>query len=276
MPSAWNIDLFEELLTDYEDKGIIQFIRYGWPVEAKQILHNNDNPFLTNQRGARRNVDKVNKYLKEEKLRGAIVGPFQENPLPGAMFSPVDAIPKKESSDLRIITNLSYPYNDSAINVHVDNSTYLGEEVDLTYPGLDQLVRIVRKKGRGSLLFKRDLRKFYRQIYLDPGVVHYFGFVINHEVFFDVVLTMGLNIACYIAQCISNVIMHIYKRLSYEGINYLDDLGAAEIAQKAWSAYNALGQLLSKLGIWEALDKASPPNFVMTFLRSYAIVKLSH
>ena len=58
----------------------------------------------------------------------------------------------------------------------------------------------------------------------------------------------------------------IYKRLSYEGINYLDDLGSAELQNKAWQAYHALGKLLDDLNIWEAKNKAMPPSTVMVFL----------
>ena len=84
--------------------------------------------------------------------------------------------------------------------------------------------------------------------------------------YFDVVLTMGLRIACYICQRITNALIYIYKRLSYEGINYLDDLGSAEIKARAWEVYKALGKLLRDLNIWEVEGKASPPAEVMTFL----------
>ena len=57
------------------------------------------------------------------------------------------------------------------------------------------------------------------------------------HLYFDVVLTMGLRIACYICQRITNALIYIYKHLGYEGINYLDDLGAAEILNKAWHTF---------------------------------------
>ena len=101
---------------------------------------------------------------------------------------------------------------------------------------------------------------------MDPGFVHLLGFVVDDFLYFDVVLTMGLWIACSICQRITNVLMFIYKRLSFEGINYLDDLGAAEFRNKAWQAFYVLGNLLRDLGIWEAEVKASPPSEIMVFL----------
>ena len=96
--------------------------------------------------------------------------------------------------------------------------------------------------------------------------MHLLGFMVDGFLYFDVVLTMGLCIACFICQGITNALMFIYKRLSFEGINYLDDLGAAEFRNKAWQAFYALGDLLRELGIWEVDAKASPPSEIMVFL----------
>ena len=101
----------------------------------------------------------------------------------------------------------------------------MGKPVDLSYLGVDELVKIIRRKGRGCLLFKRDLSKCYRQIYMDPGSIKFLGFVMQGLLYFDVVLTMGLKVACYICERITSALVYIFKRLSYEGINYLDNLG---------------------------------------------------
>ena len=136
----------------------------------------------------------------------------------------------------------------------------------MVYPGLDSLVKLIRKKGRGCLLFKRDLWKCYRQIFMDPGSIHLLGFAMNQSLFFDVVLTMGLRIACYICQRITNALMHAYRCLGHEGINYLDDLGGTKIKRLASQAFWVLGTLLKNLGIWKAVGKACIPCTCMTFL----------
>ena len=66
---------------------------------------------------------------------------------PQAKFLPLDAIPKKQTDELRIIMNLSYPHDESVVNAGVSKDMYLGEEVNLVYPNLDDLVEIIRKKG---------------------------------------------------------------------------------------------------------------------------------
>ena len=172
----------------------------------------------------------------------------------------------KHSCKMRIIMNLSYPDESTSVNVGLNKQSYMGNEINLTYLGVDHLVRLNQKKGKGVLLFKRDLKKFYRQIFMDPASIHLLGFTFNASIYFDVVLSMGLAIACYIAQRITCALTYIYKKLGHEGVNYLDDLGSAEVKDKAWRAYEVLGLLINRLGIWESESKASSPAEVMIFL----------
>ena len=46
-------------------------------------------------------------------------------------------------------------------------------------------------KGRGCLLFKRDLRRFYRQIGIDIVDSSLVGYTFNGYMYFDKVLSMG-------------------------------------------------------------------------------------
>ena len=203
---------------------LIKFLRYGWPIDACKVAINSTK--LCNQEGVRKNRSQVHQYLQHELSRGTIIWPFQDNPFgASARFLPLDAIPKCDSEDLRIILNLSYPFEDGSMNQAIDKDFFLGEQVCLRYPTVEDLVKLIIKKGRGCLLFKWNLRKCYHQIFMDPGFIHLLGFTVDGFIFFDVVLSMGLCIACYICQHITNSLIFIYKRLSFEGIKYLDDLG---------------------------------------------------
>ena len=263
VPSPWNVQLGYQV--GYQDIEVVDFIEFGWPLDVVDSPVQGE--FPRNQKGAMDNVEALECYVKAEKQRGGIIGPFLTNPLgKNAKFSPLDAIPKRDSDDLRIIMNLSYPHNQSSVNASMSKDNYLGQQTSLRYPSIEDLVRIIKKKERGCLLFKCDLWKCYRQIYMDPGFIHVLGFTVGGKLYFDVVLTMGLRIACYIYQRITNAVMYIYRCLSYEGINYLDDLGEAESRNKASEAFLALGKLLRNLEIWEAEAKATPPSEIMTFL----------
>jgi hypothetical protein len=54
--------------------------------------------------------------------------------------------------------------------------------------------------------------------------------------------------------------------LGYMMVNYLDDFGGAETNEKAWKAYETLGELLMSCGLEESVDKAVTPTTKMTFL----------
>ena len=80
----------------------------------------------------------------------------------------------------------------------------LAEIFIITYPGVDDLVEIIKRKGQGCLLFKRHLARAYRLIVLDPGDVSLVGYSYKGEFYFDKVLSMGLRSATHIAQRTTN------------------------------------------------------------------------
>jgi hypothetical protein len=58
---------------------------------------------------------------------------------------------------------------DTSLNNGILKDQYLGETISVQYPTVDNLNDLIKKKGKGCHLFKRDLKRAYRQIYLDPG-----------------------------------------------------------------------------------------------------------
>ena len=81
---------------------------------------------------------------------------------------------KKGSLKRRAILNLSCPRGNS-VHDGISKGEYLGEEMELVYPTVDDLANHIRILGPGCELYKRDLKKAYRQITLDPGDIHLFG-----------------------------------------------------------------------------------------------------
>ena len=251
----------EELLQDYEDKEIIKYLRFGWPINT--VNTSVDTQVPQNQKSIHENRDKVIDYLCTELHEGAIVGPFADNPFgDSARFSPLGTREKKDDpTKIRIIHNLSFPFKGRSVNESIPKDEFLGEEVKLTYPGIDKLVDIIlnkSEKGRKKvLIFKRDLTRAYRQIFIDVSFAHLVGFSFEGMVFFDLSLSMGLKISAYICQRITNSVIFIFRSQGYEALNYLDDLGGGDTVDRALSAYEALGQLLKNLRIKEAESKAA-------------------
>ena len=68
----WNLDLLEEWLEGYNNKEVVNYLRYGWPLNAKDTPINNTSP--PNQEGACSNPEKVGEYLKQELKNSPIRG----------------------------------------------------------------------------------------------------------------------------------------------------------------------------------------------------------
>ena len=77
--SKWNLQLMEQWLIDYEDKEVVQWLRYGWPTGRLPTM---ESPSLANKnhKGATEHPQQLEKYVQTEKQHGAIMGPFKKVP----------------------------------------------------------------------------------------------------------------------------------------------------------------------------------------------------
>ena len=266
--SNWKIDEMNELLSDYHDKDIMKYITYGWPLNAKDTAINEEVP--ENQTGAKNNSEEIDKYIEKELAYGSIIGPFKKNPFgKSARFSPIDTRPKKDSEELRVIMNLSFPFENGSVNDSINNEVYADEEdMKVNYPNIDNLCDIIRKKSKKGRvkIFKRDLKRAYRQLWNDPLFVPLLGFSHKNMIFFDVCLSMGSKSSAYCCQRTTSAIAHIHKKQGFDNVNYLDDLGGAEVEQESEQSFMALGEIFKKIGIQESKEKATAPTYIMIFL----------
>ena len=261
----WDFNYLNEELEDYEDNKIIEFFRYGWPLNAKNVQLQDHIP--RNQKGARSNTEELRRYINKQRAAGTVIGPFKSSPFGDVTrISPLDTRPKKDTEELRIILNLSYPVKGGSVNDGIDKKFFMEEKIELSYPTTDDLAKIVVKKGRGCKIFKRDLSQAYKQFFYCPGDIHLLGFIIEDEIYFDITLCMGAASSALYCQHSTNAVTFIFKKKGYDDVNYLDDLGGAEITEKAQEAFNMLAEILQKIGIRESASKACAPSSVAVFL----------
>ena len=187
--SALNISFkFREYLSDYTDKEICEFLEFGWPVgyEGNGLLI----PSLINHKGAINDPEGVERYLKKEISYGSVIGPLSENPFThtALMTSPLQAVSKKDSDEKRIVVDLSFPQGYS-VNDGISKTSYLGKTFNITYPSVDEVIA----RGRHRLLSKRDLKRAYRQLPVDPGDIPLLGYSWQGNLYVDKVLPMGLH-----------------------------------------------------------------------------------
>ena len=100
-----------------------------------------------NHMGARDHTKEVQDYLEEEIRRGAVIGPFESNPFKVPIqISPLNTREKKGSEERRIILDLSCP-DGASVNDGIPDNQYLGEACNLTYPTIDDFIRLINQVG---------------------------------------------------------------------------------------------------------------------------------
>ncbi|CAG2195533.1 unnamed protein product [Mytilus edulis] len=180
-------------------------------------------------------------------------------------LSPLNSVPKKDSTERRVIVDLSFPEGE-AVNSGIFKDRYLGDEISVSYPTVDDFIMLIKSKGQGCRMFKRDLKRAYRQLVVDPGDIHLLGYKWRGHLYYDRVLTMGLRSAAYICMRTTNAIAFICQNMGIDILNYLDDLAGCDIPSSSDDAYAKLGLILQNCGIEESIEKACPPSTKMMFI----------
>ena len=210
-----NFEFLRDQLKDYKDTKLCDLLEFGFPIgylgqgEILNKVQTKEIWKFRNHKGAEEFPDAMLEYLEKEASNKAIIGPFKSNPFKeGLKISPVNSLPKKDTDERRVILDLSFPKG-LAVNDFISKDEYLGEKIEVIYPKVDDFIHLIKVKGQGCLLFKVDLRRFYRQIYICPSSLNLVSFVWKKHIFCDTVLSMGCRSSAYLAQRFSNAITFI-------------------------------------------------------------------
>ena len=183
----------------------------------------------------------------------------------GFVLSPLNTVEKRDSEERRVIVDLSWPSGHS-VNDGIPSDSYLGAPLSLRYPTIDDIVDAVVTLGRGCYLYKRDLRKAYRQFPVDPKDYPFLGYTWNKQFYFDTVLTMRLRSAAMACQRSTAAVAWVASQQGRVVFTYLDDFIGVSPALNAQTDFQALSHLLSSLGLQESSEKACPPSPVIICL----------
>ena len=266
--SGIDVAKFRHLLKDYEDIEILQFIEFGFPIGLSQEFelksctqnHSSSYEYFTY-------LDEF--FMKEVAMRG-ITGPLASPPFPATMASPLMTAVKKPGSRRPVFDG---SFGDNSLNNNTPEKEYLGEICSFSFPTVLDLAELVVSLGQGCLLWKRDLKRWYMQLPVDPGDYDKLGVIWRGAWFVFLSFIWGCRHAGFNAQRVSTAILHILRLISldkfeeaYNALVYIDDFAGAEHGEKAWEAFHDLGLLLKALGVKESEEKALPPSTRMLFL----------
>jgi hypothetical protein len=162
-----NVDLFRELSQGFHDQQIFDLIQYGFPLDLESHSFI-PNLAVTNHGSATQFPVVVQAYLDTKIKLDSIFGPFSDPPLVGLHCSPLMTAPK-DGTGHRIIVDLSFPSpQNQAVNISVSKSTYVGTHFQLKLSTTDNICQVLNNVGKNVKIFKIDLARVFRQLYLDP------------------------------------------------------------------------------------------------------------
>ena len=103
--SNFNLAQFDFYLEHYQDKIIVDFLRYRWPINYVGSLPSST---LSNHPSAAKNSVFLRSYVHKELVHRSICGPFTSNPFDtNCVISPLLCVPKRDSDELRVVPRAS-------------------------------------------------------------------------------------------------------------------------------------------------------------------------
>ena len=180
------LDLLVPLLQDYDDRIVVEFLCYGWPM-SRNLFPLTEGSSHINHKEALDFPDAINHYLATEQSNNTLLGLFSYNPfLDRTASSSLYSVLKRDSEEQRVILDMSFPMGNDGI----DKDKYLGVAIELVYPTIDTFATMVKAVGPGVLMYKCDLYRADRQIWTYPFDIPYQGFFWQGAFYFDTVLVI--------------------------------------------------------------------------------------
>ena len=264
IPTSIRYDRLSKALGDGaspKEQKFLKLLEFGMPLDCKPGF--GVSKPQKNHRSALDFRTEINRYLQKNVQSQAMLGPFEQSPIPGLCFSPLMSVPK-EVTERRVIVDFSFPPG-SSVNDGIPQVTYLECGIEFNLPSIKSMVSRINVLGRGCLLYKRDLRGAFKQFSIDPGDYRFSGIIWQGKVYIDTRLAMGLRSAAYCCQAVTEMVAKVAGKVGHVLV-YLDDFGGADVGSKALKTFHHLGETLKHFGLEEATEKAVAPTTRMDWL----------
>lgn len=226
------------------------------------------------RKSARRNMpsalehpEVIDAYLRDERSRGRMLGPYEPEELTGLPAYHINrfgVIPKGHNTGKwRLITDLSYPPGES-INDGVDPDL-----CSLSYTSVEHVAEVASQLGKGTRLAKIDIESAYRLVPVHPQDRPLQAMLWRGQIYIDPMLPFGLRSAPKIFNAIADTFQWYLQQQGIRYVfHYLDDfivLGAPG-TQECDKAMTVLNDACSFLGVPVAEHKREGPSTCLTFL----------
>ena len=234
------------------------FLRFGFPLGYVGPV--SDTAGVDNHASANDYPEQVDKFIRGEKEKGGLMGPFSNPPFaPWCHESPLMSRPKADPTTRRVITDMTFPY-EASVNAFVIKNGVFGIEMEHTLPTVEALVRDLKAMGQGAYLATLDIARAYKNFNSDPLDWPLLCFGWGGEHFYDTSIPFGARASSYHMQQVANAIVDMLKGKGVHALMYLDDIVILSPDRNtAIHDFAAARTLLRDLGLPEAEDKAQEP-----------------
>jgi len=163
--SPLNVAQFASDLVGHPDRQAVSFVlqglQHGFRLGFKPARRLK--AAKRNKPSAFRNPQVIDDYLALEVSRCRVAGPFPFIPIPNLQVSSFGVIPKKgQPGKWRLIIDLSSPGGYSV------NDGICADEFSMHYITLDQIIRMVAKRGPGAMMAKFDVEAAFHNVAVHP------------------------------------------------------------------------------------------------------------
>ena len=211
--TSFNLESWRKHLIGYSNPEIVQYLEFGFPLGLQ------DNPTLipatANHGSAYQYYPWLDKFFAGGLLKGGVTGPCGSSPFESPMISPLMTAHKKPS-DRRAVYDATFGAN--SLNNSTPPDNYIGTKCVYSYPKIEDYRKIIIKCGRGCLLWKRDLSRYFLQLPLCPVEYCQVGTIWRCFFFFFVGLMFGLRHSGLNGQRVTDAVSWIHRNLGLEYI----------------------------------------------------------
>lgn len=266
LPTNLNLNEWRALLSPYpEYQELLDFVEFGFPMGY--LGPESDYDMNYNHSSANDFPSDINKFLEKEIALGGIIGPLTDKPFsPWLHAAPFMSRPKRDSTDRRIIADLSFP-QESSINAYIIKNAVWGQARNHSLPTVSQFVEKVKEVGPGAFMSTVDISRAYKNFKSDPLDWPLLCAQWDDKYYCDITLPFGARASSLHMQTVANAIVRILQDQGVYARVYLDDVITLSPDRESAHAHHAqVIELLSRLGLPIAHDKTQPPARVVQWL----------
>ena len=255
LKSGLNLDKWEQILDNYPDKMLLQYLKFGFPLSltSPDQLHNTQ---VRNHYSANQYPAAIQEYLQKETQLGAILGPTPYVNSKHFHCSPLLTRPK-DLHKRRVILNLSHPHGD-AVNDQVSKSYFDNRRFTLRFPSIDDIVQKILEMD-DPLIYKIDVARAFRNLRVDPVDAVKFGIYWDNCFYLDQSVAFGWTHGSAAFQMVSDAVVHVMRQSGASVFAYIDDYIGISPSRDAMRHFRQLHKLMQELGLPINVDKLNPP-----------------